>query len=209
MKRDSASRILEALREIDPYDFEYFVASLWEHRGWDAEVSSGARDAGIDVIAERSDPFPQTQVIQAKRYSAGNKIGSADVQQYASLRRLVDGADTVVIVTTSEFTSDAETRAEELNVKLVDGDGLLQFIDDSGAHCVVEEYTDVEIDGATQSESTEESTGDGLDSDQATEADHEDSRTTAAEAIRIVLQGLLALVLIGLVAYLTLRLLVL
>lgn len=125
---------------MDEYDFEHFVGDLWERMGWETEVSQASVDAGIDVIATKETPYPQKKVIQAKRYGENTTVGGPDVQQYASLKQQVNGADSVVIVTTSSFTSSAERRAEELNVKLVDGNGLIGIIDDLNARDLVERY---------------------------------------------------------------------
>lgn len=122
----SSDRLAE-LRDLDPYEFEHYVASVWEARGWETEVQQQSRDQGIDVIAKKTDPFEQTQVIQAKRYGPNTKVGSPEIQQYASLRTQVPESDAVVVVTTGEFTDDARDLAEQLNVKLVDGQQLLDM----------------------------------------------------------------------------------
>ena len=129
MSADPTEGIKESLASIEPYQFEKFVAALWERRGWTAEVTSESKDAGIDVIIEKSNPFNQTQIIQAKRNASDNKVGSSDIQQYSSLKHQVPNADTVIIVTTSEFTLPAKQRAEELNVKLVVGIFTLNYFE--------------------------------------------------------------------------------
>ncbi|MFC7026937.1 restriction endonuclease [Halomicroarcula sp. GCM10025710] len=111
MTADRTQGVKQSLSSIDPYQFENFVADLWEHRGWDSEVTSKSQDAGIDVLVEKSEPFNQTQVIQAKRNAPDNKVSSSDIQQYASLQHQVPEADTVIVVTTSEFSAPANNRA--------------------------------------------------------------------------------------------------
>ncbi|MFC7059975.1 restriction endonuclease [Halovenus salina] len=113
---------------MDEYEFEQLVANVWEQRGWETTVTTGSSDRGIDVIAEKSGPFSQKHLIQAKRYSAGNKIGSPDIQQYSSLRQQESDVDAVVVVTTSSFTAQAQQTADDLNVKLVDGNDLCEMI---------------------------------------------------------------------------------
>jgi len=131
---------------MDDYEFEHFVADLWERMGWQTEVSQASNDAGIDVVAEKKTPYPQKKVIQAKRYSDNTTVGGPDIQQYASLRHQVPDADSVVVVTTSRFTKSAEKRGEELNVKLVDGDALVQMIDELDAVDFLEEYLTIHPD---------------------------------------------------------------
>ena len=113
--------------DLDPEEFEYYVADIWEKKGWNVEVTQASNDKGIDIIATKSDPFQQKQLIQAKQYSADNPVSSTDIQQYASLYQQEKNVDSVIIVTTSYFTSAAEERAEDLNVKLIDGEALARM----------------------------------------------------------------------------------
>jgi hypothetical protein len=125
---------------MDDYEFEKFVADLWSRMDWDTEVTQASADAGIDVVAEKDSPYQQKKVIQAKRYSDSTTVGSKEIQRYNSLRHQVDGADSVVVVTTSRFTGPAEARASDLNVKLADGERLVVMIDDLNAGDLVIEY---------------------------------------------------------------------
>ncbi|ESP90219.1 restriction endonuclease [Candidatus Halobonum tyrrellensis G22] len=134
------STLASRLQGMDNYEFEQFVGDLWERLGWDTEVSQASVDAGIDVIATKETPYPQKKVIQAKRYSENTTVGGPDIQQYASLKSQVDGADSVVVVTTSSFTNAARDRANDLNVKLVDGITLATMIDDLDAYDLVAAY---------------------------------------------------------------------
>ena len=129
------------LQRMDDYDFEYFVGDLWERMGWECDVSQASVDAGIDVVATKSNPYPQKSIIQAKRYGPNTTVGGPDVQQYASLKQQESGVDSVVIVTTNSFTRAAEKRAKELNVKLVDGDNLVSMIDDLRAEDLIEKHS--------------------------------------------------------------------
>lgn len=144
-------RVLQQLRTMDPYDFEHFVADLWEVRGWTTTVSQAAVDQGIDIVATKEDPFPQKQVIQAKRYSNDNTIGSPKIQQYASLRQQEEGADVSVIVTTGQFTQQAENLAQKLNVKLVDAEGLYNLLRETERFDLVLEYSPISVEADVES----------------------------------------------------------
>lgn len=128
------------LQRMDNYDFEHFVADLWEIQGWDTEVEQQSGDAEVDVRATRATPYPQKQLIQAKRYQSSTTVGGPDIQQYASLRSQEEGVDAVVIVTTSSFTRSAKERARDLNVKLVDGDKLVSMVNVLHAQHVADKY---------------------------------------------------------------------
>lgn len=124
----SKSELLKQLRQMDEYEFEELVADLWEARGWDTTVTSGSSDRGIDVIAEKDGLVDQKMLIQAKRYGAENKVGSPDVREYSSLQLQEEGVDTVVIVTTSSFSSQAQKIADKLNVKLINGSSFAKLV---------------------------------------------------------------------------------
>lgn len=134
---------ISLLSDMDEYEFEELVADLWEQRGWNTTVTSGSGDRGIDVIAEKNDPFHQKHLIQAKRYDPDNRIGSPDVQQYSSLRQQEDNVDAVVIVTTSSFTRQAKQTAADLNVKLISGTDLVTQIREHGGRELLERYVDL------------------------------------------------------------------
>ena len=139
---DSASELQAVLQQMDAYEFEHFVADLWTRMGWETEVSSAAGDKGVDVIARQSMPYEQLLLIQAKRYGPNTTVGSPDVQQYASLRQQFEDVDKVLIITTNEFTQQARDTADQLNVKLIDGERLVHLIEQHEALDLVAEYLD-------------------------------------------------------------------
>ena len=116
------------LQAIDGYDFEDFVADFFEADGWDSRVTQDSQDGGIDVIVEKSDPFQQRAVVQAKRQAPDNKVGRPDVQQYSALIREDNHRDMAVIVTTSAFTRGAYEYGRKYNVKLMDGAAIAGFL---------------------------------------------------------------------------------
>ena len=130
----------QRLRSIDEFDFEYLIADVWRAQGWHTTVTQGTADRGIDVIAEQQEPVTQKHLIQVKRYREGNTVGSPEIQQYSSLRHQEADADLVIVVTTSTFTRQARQMAQDLNVKLIDGDGLCRMIEDHGLYYLLENY---------------------------------------------------------------------
>ncbi|SEH12114.1 Restriction endonuclease [Natronorubrum sediminis] len=137
---ESPEQLQAVLQQMDPYDFEHFVADLWAKMGWQTEVSSEAADQGVDVVATKTTPYDQTTLIQAKRYGPNTTVGSPEIQQYASLKNQYDGVDKVVVVTTNEFTAQGRELAQRLNVKLVDGSDLVDLLGENEAAELVAEY---------------------------------------------------------------------
>lgn len=117
------------------------MAELWQRRGWDTTVTTESNDKGIDIVATRSTPYQEKELIQAKRYQEGNRVGGPEIQQYASLRHQEDNVDKVVVVTTSGFTDSALSIAKKANLKLIDGVGLAQLVSRLNASDLVVDYT--------------------------------------------------------------------
>lgn len=117
------------LDEIGPDEFERLVADIWEEHGWETTVTSGSQDRGIDVIARQKSPIEQALLIQAKAYREENKIGSEDVRKYATLYQQESKADSIAIVTTGSFTSQSRKLADDLDVRLVDRQSLISFLE--------------------------------------------------------------------------------
>lgn len=138
----SPSELKSQLQSMDEYKFEHFLAGLWNKMDWETRVLQASGDAGIDVIATKTEPYPQKAVIQAKRYRDDTTVGGPAIQQYASLKHQIPAVDSVIVVTTSSFTEAAKERANELNVKIIDGDTLTTLIESLDAHNLVVEYLD-------------------------------------------------------------------
>lgn len=147
------------LDDVGPYEFEEFVGTVWESLGYTTEVTSGSRDRGIDIVAERGKPMPERLLIQAKAYGEDNSIGSEEVRKYATLYQQDTDADRVVVVTTSDFTSPAKALADDLDVDAIDRRDLLGLVAQS------------EIGTATVSPSTEESASRGRREDRRKRSD--------------------------------------
>ena len=119
-------RIRSALQQIDSAKFEELVAAVWSQMGWSTRVSQQGRDQGIDIVATKSDLIEQKAIIQAKRYSDSNKVGRPDIQQYSSLKTEYPDVNSIIVVTSSTFTSEAKQLAEQLGVKIVNGSELAE-----------------------------------------------------------------------------------
>lgn len=139
-KRSGSEAVLRTLRSLPPRHFEQFLADVWQERqGWTTEVSPPGPDGGIDVLGRPPGGGPAT-ALQAKRYDEGNKVVSATIQQSAALRLQEAAVDGVTVVTTSSFTQTAKERAEQLDVRLIDGGMLTELIERYDAYDILEWY---------------------------------------------------------------------
>lgn len=111
---------------MSPYDFEEFVAKLFNKLGYNTITTSKTGDYGVDVIAENG--FEKV-AIQCKKYHEGNTVGNQTIQMLLGAMQLQGlKADRGVVVTTSHFTRQAYKQAEDNNVELWDKDILHQAV---------------------------------------------------------------------------------
>ncbi|MFJ8752710.1 restriction endonuclease [Streptomyces sp. NPDC102441] len=116
---------------MDPYDFEEAVAALCRRDGCpDADVVGGAGDLGADVVGTTQDG--RRLVVQCKRYTSDNKVGSQDLQRFGGTCYAVHGAEAAVVVTTGEFTEPALEYAEQCGIVCVGLDELVEWSEGAG-----------------------------------------------------------------------------
>jgi cold shock CspA family protein len=84
---------------------------------------------GVEIGDFEATKLGRKEVVQVKHYSLDNKVGSQEVREYATLYQQVPDANTVVIVTSSSFTQQAEELAEDLKVELFDRQSLSEEIE--------------------------------------------------------------------------------
>ncbi|WP_424014786.1 restriction endonuclease [Halorubrum xinjiangense] len=136
----SESDMIQSLRnDLSPEQFEHLIADLWTLQDWNTEKTSNKSDKGIDVIATRTSPYKEKCLIQAKKYGKNSSVSSPEIQKYASLKQR-EGVDTVVIVTTSEFTKEALELIDDFNLKHINGSQLVDFIGRLDAEELVNKY---------------------------------------------------------------------
>ncbi|WP_338739061.1 restriction endonuclease [Haloplanus salilacus] len=126
--------------------FEELIAVLWEDMGYDTRLQQGRKDGGVDVIAEATNriPFsdPPKIAIQAKRWT--QKVEEPLVRDLFGVQcgghrhSSTDVFDESVLVTSSGrtddrsgFTQGARQFAEENGVELIDGETLLELLNES------------------------------------------------------------------------------
>jgi len=126
--------------------FEELVALLWQDMGYETELVAAKRDGGIDVIAENASRIPLSVApsitIQVKQWS--NKVPVSKVRdlhgvQYGGHTPYdIERFDESILVTaagcdaeSSGFTRDARQFAAQNGIGLVDGEVLLELLDES------------------------------------------------------------------------------
>ncbi|MGY1453439.1 restriction endonuclease [Streptomyces sp. SS8] len=116
---------------MEAEEFEQAVAALCERDGCrDVEVVGGAGDLGADVLATA--PDGRRVVIQCKRYSDTNKVGSQDVQRFGGTCYTVHEAQVAAVVTTGDFTAPAAEYARRCGILCFDRHALAAWSDGTG-----------------------------------------------------------------------------
>ncbi|MFJ5778943.1 restriction endonuclease [Streptomyces sp. NPDC093094] len=116
---------------LDADEFEQAVAALCARDGCTGvDVVGGAGDLGADVLAVT--PDGRRLVVQCKRYSEDNRVGSQDLQRFGGTCWTVHEADVAVLVTTSDFTAPAAEYAEQCGIRCLDRAALEAWSDGTG-----------------------------------------------------------------------------
>ncbi len=105
---------------------EKIVADLWEHKGYYTKIGQQNADKGADIIAISDNPVFRKEMIQVK--NTINKVDSDSIRNYNSAA-IAHQADYCIIVTTNEFTKQAISVAEDLNVRLINGNYLCYMLE--------------------------------------------------------------------------------
>jgi hypothetical protein len=122
------------LAAMDWQDFEHLIRELFEKefagRGAEVKITQASRDRGVDAIAFDPDPIHGGKyVIQAKRYT-----NTVDVSAVRDLCAVVtkEGASRGILVTTSNYGSDAYAFANNSPITLLNGAQLLGLLQKHG-----------------------------------------------------------------------------
>jgi hypothetical protein len=127
--RDVHEDCQDRLRTLDPEAFRTllrsFVTARWEVPERAIDVSPPSPDHGTDVVVEG-----RATLVHARRYDRGS-ISANQLRELATLRdrRTID---TIVVVTTTEFTDDALELAEEADIECIDDDRFCRLLADHG-----------------------------------------------------------------------------
>lgn len=129
------AEILGRIRDAEPAFLERVVVHLLTAMGYGggdaalARVTGGSGDEGIDGKIKEDSLGLDEVYIQAKRYARNNRVGIADVRNFAGA---LDNAGTIkgVFVTTSSFSQAAEdyVAGNPKRIVLIDGEELARLL---------------------------------------------------------------------------------
>jgi len=118
-------------RELDSLsgvEFEKLILSLLQRMGFRAAMTRTTGDGGIDIVANLDKPIIGGRyLIQCKRF-AESLIGAPLVREFYGAvvadRKAVKG----ILITTSDFTTQAREFAETLHIELIDRNQLTKLL---------------------------------------------------------------------------------
>lgn len=141
-----AEDLLDRVRAAPPDFFERLIVDLLLAMGYGGSAAEAGRalgrsgDDGVDGVIDQDELGLDRVYIQAKRYAAGNSVGSGAIRDFfGSLDR--HKAAKGLFVTTSSFTTGARDTAEYLSkrIVLIDGEQLTRLMIRHNVGCRIEE----------------------------------------------------------------------
>jgi len=115
------------LVNMDPYDFEKYVADLFMIRGYEVELTPRTGDGGKDIILRKDG---EIHIVECKRYNENHKVSRPAIQKFHSA--LIDmNAKEGFFVTTSYFTQPAMQYTINKPIRLIDLPRLIEMIEES------------------------------------------------------------------------------
>nr|WP_326542714.1 restriction endonuclease [Pseudorhodoferax sp.] len=120
----------DALQGMSWQEFEMLVGEGFTHRGYGVrETGGGGADGGVDLLLTKG---AERFFVQCKQWKAF-KVGVSTVRELYGVMA-AEGASGGFVVTSGQFTKDAEAFAAGRNIRLIDGAALMQLLRDGRAN---------------------------------------------------------------------------
>ena len=115
-------KVLAYWYNLDGYQFEKEVATVFMANNYIAQVTSKSCDGGVDIILQKNS---QTIYVQCKAYRS--KIGVAVIRELYGVMQN-DGISHGIVATLQGFTAGAIEFAKNKNIQLINADELIKMI---------------------------------------------------------------------------------
>jgi hypothetical protein len=122
------AELRERMHLLDPIEFENLVGLLLTRMGFDVSLTPRSGDGGVDLIAFDKTPVKGGYIVVQCKHTAS--VGSPEVRDLAGVVQH-HGANKGILITSGRFSSQAREWAAGKPLELVDGDGLLQLIEEN------------------------------------------------------------------------------
>lgn len=109
----------EDFHKLHPRKFEEVICEIFKDQGHSVELTPETRDGGRDLVVVMTTALgPMLVVVECKRWSAKNPVGSAIVERFLFHIRDKARANCGLIVATTRFTAGAIKAAQDYNYLL-------------------------------------------------------------------------------------------
>lgn len=116
---DTSSNGVANIGSLSGQDFEKLITTLLTRMGFQAEMTRTTGDGGIDIIAVLDKPIVGGRYLfQCKRFAPDNLVGAATVRDFYGAV-MADRAVKGILITTSDFTAQAQEFGEKAGVELI------------------------------------------------------------------------------------------
>ena len=116
----------EIVFNMTGYEFENYISKLLTKMGFEVEVTQYSNDGGIDLIATYEKPiFSGKYIVQCKKWATS--VGQPEVRDLYGVV-MDQRANKGILITTSDFTSQAYEFAKNKNIELINGSILRDLI---------------------------------------------------------------------------------
>ena len=107
------------------HPFAHFVADLLRTMGYRTEISPAGTDGGIDIVAHKDELGFEPPIVKVQVKSGAGKVGGPEISQ---LIGNLGVGEFGLFVTLGTFAPQAHTKQLKSNVRLIDGDDLVELI---------------------------------------------------------------------------------
>jgi DNA polymerase III delta prime subunit len=115
--------------DLSGTEFETLIAHVLQKMGFRSEVTRATGDGGIDIVAILEKPIISGKyLIQCKRFTAENLVGAPAVREFYGAVRADQKAVKGILITTSGFTDQAKSFAQDLPLELIDAESLRKLL---------------------------------------------------------------------------------
>lgn len=111
--KEASQNLVYDAEKVTPREYEAMCADILRDAGWEARLTKGSGDQGVDIVAQKNG---KNVVLQCKRYSY--PVGNSAVQEVLAGKSFYK-ADVAVVVSNQTFTPSAKELAQSSGVLLL------------------------------------------------------------------------------------------
>ena len=128
------------IRRLGATQLKKLVAELWNSQEWETQILGSQAQSAIDIVATSKELIQRKEIIHIKQYGNDKLVSPSAIRNCNTASHYQDNTDAVILVTTGNFSEDAELLAQDLNVKLVDYDDLYDFFEETESFDILYQY---------------------------------------------------------------------